>query len=111
MSASTSLSSSPSLGNNGPQDTIAERQWEEQFHDPVKEDDNIWKEYNEEAAKFDERMIDQWNKVIDGILVYVSVDHFTRWRWQLILSPYNIGRLVPFCLSSPGRRDGIAIQT
>jgi len=109
MSTSASLSSCTTLGNNGPTDTTPE--WTSLFDDPVKEDDEIWKEYNEEAAKFDTRMIGQWNNVIDGVLVYVSVDHFARRHWQLILSPCNIGRVVPFCLSSPGRRDGIAIQT
>jgi len=85
MSTSASLSSSASLGKNGPQGATAD--WQELFRDPVEEDDLIWKEYLTEAAKFDDRMIDQWNQVIDGVLVYVSVDHFTRWHWQLILSP------------------------
>jgi len=74
MSTSPSLSSFPALGNNGPRDTTPE--WTSLFDDPVKEDDEIWKEYIEAAAKFDERMIDQWNNVIDGILVYVSVGSF-----------------------------------
>ena len=75
MSTSASPSSSVFLGKNGPQETPAE--WKKHFHGPVKEDDPIWKEYLAVAAKFDERMIDQWNQVIDGVLVYVSVDNFT----------------------------------
>jgi hypothetical protein len=75
MSTSASPSSSIFLGEIGPRDTTA-REWEKLFKTPVEEDDLIWKEYLEAAAKFDERMIDQWNQVIDGVLVYVSVDHF-----------------------------------
>lgn len=74
MSTSASPSSSVFLGKNEPRDTTAE--WEKLFQATVEEDDPIWKEYLAAAAKFDERMIDQWNQVIDGVLVYVSVDHF-----------------------------------
>jgi len=109
MSTSASASHFASLGNNGPQETTAA--WEKLFHAPVEEGDPIWKDYITEAAAFDTRMIDQWNKVIDGVLVYVSVDHFTRRHWQLILAPYNIGCVVPFSLSGLRRRDGTTIQT
>ena len=109
MSTSASPSSFAPLGNNGPQDTTAE--WEKLFQAPVEEDDPIWKVYIAEAAAFDNRMIDQWNKVIDVVLVYVSVDHFAQWHWQLTLAPYHIGCVVPFRLSGLRRRNVRTITT
>jgi len=62
--------SSTTLGNVHPGDTTSE--WRKLFQAPVEEDDPIWKDYIAAAAAFDNRMIDQWNKIIDGVLVYVS---------------------------------------
>jgi hypothetical protein len=76
MSSSASYSSSVSPGRIWPQDTTP--QWQKLFQAPVEEDDPIWKDYIAAAAAFDNRMIAEWNKVIDGVLVYVSVDHFAR---------------------------------
>ena len=78
MSTLASPPSSAPLGKNGLQDTA---EWEKLFQAPVEEDDRIWKDYLAAAFVFDTRMIDQWNKVIDGVLVYVSVDNFARWYW------------------------------
>ena len=36
-------------------------------------DDPLWKEYVEKAEEFDKRMIDDWNKIVDVILVYVGI--------------------------------------
>ena len=36
-------------------------------------DDPLWEEYVKQAAEFDGRMVDKWNKIVDVILVYVSV--------------------------------------
>ena len=38
----------------------------------VKKDDSLWKEYLEGAAVFDARMVDEWNKTVDALLVYVG---------------------------------------
>jgi len=65
---------SPSL--NASQDPT--REWHKLFQAPVEEDDPIWKEYIKEAAAFDNRMIDEWNRVIDVVLVYVSVENLTQ---------------------------------
>ena len=46
--------------------------WADIFEDGVEEDDTLWKEYLEEAAKFDRRKIDEWNKVVDVVLLFVS---------------------------------------
>ncbi|KAF8811283.1 hypothetical protein BYT27DRAFT_6462320 [Phlegmacium glaucopus] len=42
------------------------------FQDHV-ENDSLWKDYVEKAEKFDERIIDDWNKIVDVILVYVAL--------------------------------------
>ena len=38
----------------------------------IEKDDNIWKDYVDAARKYDERMVDEWNKFLDVILVFVS---------------------------------------
>lgn len=40
--------------------------------DDVEKDDPLWKEIIEKAAVFDVRMLDEWNKTIDVVLVYVG---------------------------------------
>ena len=40
--------------------------------DNVEKDDPFWKEYLDKAAVFDVRMVDEWNKTIDVLLVYVG---------------------------------------
>jgi hypothetical protein len=37
----------------------------------VEKDDPFWKEYLDKAAVFDTRMVDEWNKIVDVLLVYV----------------------------------------
>jgi hypothetical protein len=36
-------------------------------------DDPLWEGYVKQAAEFDGRMVDEWNKIVDVILVYVSI--------------------------------------
>jgi uncharacterized protein DUF6535 len=38
----------------------------------VEKDDPLWKEYVDKAAVFDVRMVDEWNKIVDVLLVYVG---------------------------------------
>ena len=59
---------SPTSSNN----LNVAKKWDDIFNDGVEEDDTLWKEYLEEAAKFDRCKIDEWNKIVDVILVYVS---------------------------------------
>jgi hypothetical protein len=40
----------------------------------VKKDDPLWKEYLDKAAVFDAHMVDELNKIVDVLLVYVG--HF-----------------------------------
>ena len=42
------------------------------FRDKVEKDDSFWKEYLDKAAVFDTRMLDEWNKTVDVLLVYVG---------------------------------------
>ena len=46
--------------------------WNDIFKNKVEKDDPLWQEYVEKAATFDERMVDNWNKIVDVILVYVG---------------------------------------
>ena len=38
----------------------------------VEKDDPLWKEYLDKAAVFDARMLDELNKIVDVLLVYVG---------------------------------------
>jgi hypothetical protein len=40
--------------------------------DNIEEDDPVWKQYVDAARVFDTNMIDEWNKFLDVILVFVS---------------------------------------
>ena len=46
--------------------------WKNILKDEVKKDDPLWKEYLDKAAVFDVRMVDEWNKTVDVLLVYVG---------------------------------------
>ena len=39
---------------------------------PEGKNNSLWPEYNKKAAEFDERVVDEWNKIVDVLLVYVS---------------------------------------
>ena len=39
----------------------------------VELDHPLWKDYVENAASFDDRMVDEWNRIVDVILVYVGI--------------------------------------
>jgi len=43
------------------------------FNEPVPEHDTLWEEYVEKATSFDERIIEDWNKIVDVTLVFVGV--------------------------------------
>ena len=40
--------------------------------DKIEEDDPIWKDYVVAAQDYDKKMIEEWNKFLDVILVFVS---------------------------------------
>ena len=46
--------------------------WDDILEGNVKRDDSFWNEYLDKAAAFDARMVDEWNKTVDALLVYVS---------------------------------------
>ena len=47
--------------------------WENIFkEDNVEKDDPVWQEYVDKAAVFDVRIMDEWNKTIDVLLVFVG---------------------------------------
>jgi hypothetical protein len=38
----------------------------------VEDDDDVWKKYEKAARDLDKTMVDEWNKFLDVILVFVS---------------------------------------
>ena len=69
----TSLASprSPRFSNNF--NFATPQKWDDIFNDDVEKDDTLWKEYLEEAAKFDRCKIDEWNKIVDVVVVLLYV--------------------------------------
>ncbi|KAF8801147.1 hypothetical protein BYT27DRAFT_7115509 [Phlegmacium glaucopus] len=52
---------------------ISEPKISETWFQEYVEKDSLWKDYVEKAEKFDERMINNWNQIVDVILVYVAL--------------------------------------
>ena len=50
--------------------------WNDILKNKVEKDDPLWNEYLDKAAAFDERMVDEWNKIVDVLLVYVGYIYF-----------------------------------
>ena len=46
--------------------------WDNILKGNVEKDDPLWKIYLDKAAVFDARMVDEWNKIVDVLLVYVG---------------------------------------
>jgi len=46
--------------------------WNHILKGNVEKDDPLWNEYLDKAAVFDVRMVDEWNKIVDVLLVYVG---------------------------------------
>ena len=46
--------------------------WNNILKDNVEKDDPLWKEYLDKAAVVDVRLVDEWNKTVDVLLVYVG---------------------------------------
>ena len=46
--------------------------WNNILKDNVGKDDPLWEEYLVKAAKFDKNTVDEWNKIVDVLLVYVG---------------------------------------
>jgi hypothetical protein len=70
MPRSASLLAQPLLAGSQPSF------WHHNFNDKINEDDPIWKEYVKVAIASDMRMVDDWNKILDAILVFVSTRAF-----------------------------------
>ena len=43
------------------------------FMDPVKDDDFLWNDYLKKAKQFDKSLVEDLNKIVDVILVYVGI--------------------------------------
>jgi len=39
----------------------------------TQEHDQLWKKYLEKATSFDQRIIEDWNKIVDVTLVFVGI--------------------------------------
>ena len=46
--------------------------WNKILKGDVGKDDPLWKEYLDKAAVFDARLVDELNKIVDVLLVYVG---------------------------------------
>jgi Family of unknown function (DUF6535) len=46
--------------------------WNDILKGNVGKDHPLWKLYLDKAAVFDTRMVDEWNKIVDVLLVYVG---------------------------------------
>ena len=55
-----------------PMSTTLSEIWDNILKGNVKKDDSLWKLYLDKAAVFDVRMVDEWNKIVDVLLVYVG---------------------------------------
>ena len=51
--------------------------WNDILKGDVQKDDPLWKEYLDKAAEFDKRLVDELNKIVDVLLVYVGFFHDT----------------------------------
>ena len=47
--------------------------WNNILKGDVRKDDPLWKEYLDKAAVFDARTVDELNKIVDVLLVFVSL--------------------------------------
>ena len=72
-----------------------EKIWNGIFKNKVEKDDPLWKEYVEKAGPFDERMIDEWNRVIDVILIYVGILYYS--PHYLLVVELSIGCVINLC--------------
>ena len=52
--------------------TPSPEMWNNILKGNVEKDDPFWKEYLDKAAVFDVRMVDECNKIVDVLLVYVG---------------------------------------
>ena len=52
--------------------TPSQEIWNDVLKDSVEKDDPFWKEYTDKAAVFDARMVDELNKTVDVLLVFVG---------------------------------------
>ncbi|KAF8151672.1 hypothetical protein B0H34DRAFT_678247 [Crassisporium funariophilum] len=52
----------------------ASTDWEKTiFRDGVEDDDDIWTQYLKIASEFDNRMLDDWTRIVDTMLIYVAL--------------------------------------
>jgi Family of unknown function (DUF6535) len=68
--------------------------WKKIFNGQVQKGDPMWTQYLEEAIKFDARMVDAWNKIVDVILVYVGIQVLFYLYLQLLIMESRIGHSI-----------------
>jgi hypothetical protein len=49
------------------------KRWSERFRTQVHDDDMLWSEYLHTAKAFDIRLVEDLNRIVDVILVYVGI--------------------------------------
>jgi len=54
-------------------ESTSSEKWSDIFKGQVGMEDSLWTEYLKRANSFDERTVDEWNKIVDVILIYVGI--------------------------------------
>ena len=54
------------------------KRWSEMFKTPFDDEDLLWSDYLDQADKFDKRLVEDLNKIVDVILVYVGIICYLR---------------------------------
>ena len=56
--------------------TLGFRTYDEKYQQEMGDDAQFWKVYRDEAIKFDTDIINEWNRMLDWLLVYVRINFY-----------------------------------
>lgn len=62
---------------NVPPAQSSPKRWSELFTAAhVENEDKLWSDYLTKADAFDKRLVEDWNKIVDVILIYVGIIYY-----------------------------------